>query len=274
VLLRGSNRVSKASLLLVAVLAGGLAGAPVAAADDDGRAGGWRFEVTPYIWLPEIHGDVRIRDRSADFEVGFDDVFDLLGDGDLFGAMGHFEARSGRLALFADVVGTVVDDETDGQIARQDVDVDLDADFVTAEFGAAYRFLARDRFDLEGLAGGRYNYWYSEVTVKGPLQERRRDTSQEFVDPFFGLRGGVRLAEQWSLVARGDVGGFGAGSELAWLALGGVRWDMPWRLGAASLAAFAVYKVYDLDYETGAGGGERALDIQLRGPALGLGFNF
>ena len=98
-----------------------LALAPIAAAEDlsagdQQRHGGWVFEVTPYFWLPETHGTITVRDRSADLDIDFGDVFDLLGDGNLIGGMGHFEARKDRLALFVDSMGVVIDNAADGKI--------------------------------------------------------------------------------------------------------------------------------------------------------------
>jgi hypothetical protein len=190
--------------------------------------------------------------------------------------MAHLEARKDRLAFFLDVVDMNVDEETDGELLRRPVDVDVDLDLLILEFGAAYRFTggAHDRFGLEGLAGGRYHYAFSEIDVRGAERRRRRSTREDFIDPFLGLRGALRLTSTLSLTFRGDVGGFGVASELAWLALGGLRWDTPWRLGAARVALFAGYKVYDLDYDTGAGDDEVELDLQFRGPAVGASFTF
>ena len=73
---------------------------------------------------------------------------------------------------------------------------------------------------------------------------------------------------------RADVGGFGAGSDLAWSVLGAFRYDTPWKLGRADVAVLAGYKVYDVDYSSGTGKHRREFDEQLRGPALGVAFTF
>ncbi len=267
-----------AAVLLTTLLALGPGGACAAATEDgsDQRLCGWQFEATPYFWLPETHGTISVRDLSADVDIGLDDVFDLLGDGDLFGGMGHFEARNDKLALFVDAMGAVVDAEADGKILhdRVGVDVNLDFDMVTVELGAAYRALERGRLTLEGLAGGRYTYVHSGIEANVADRRRSEDGSADFLDPFLGGRGAIRLAEQWSLVCRGDVGGFGLGSELAWTIIGGIRWNTPWNPGAARTSLFAGYKVYDLDYETGRGNRKREFDLQMRGLALGMTFTF
>jgi hypothetical protein len=160
----------------------------VNAADEnsDARHDGWQFEVTPYLWLPETHGTVHIGNLSADLDIGFDDVFDLLGDGDLIGGMGHFEARKGRAAMFVDAWGAVINTDADGKILRDRVDVEADIDFDIAavEFGGAYRLLEHGRFIFEGLFGGRYTYVYSGIKVNAANRRRSEDGSADFFDPF------------------------------------------------------------------------------------------
>src|SRR5688572_5522461 len=51
----------------------------------------WSFRVAPFIWLPEIQGSISTRGATADVDIDIDKLFDLLGDGDLFAAGGHFE---------------------------------------------------------------------------------------------------------------------------------------------------------------------------------------
>jgi len=95
-----------------------------------------------------------------------------------------------------------------------------------------------------------------------------------FVDPFVGGRFAVDFAGAPSLLFRADIGGFGAGSQLAWGLLAGLRYETPWELGPARLRAFGAYEVYDFDYESGSGGSRRAIAEAFSGPALGLGAAF
>src|SRR5262249_10855281 len=112
-------------------------GSALASSDEVRRLDGWWFEFTPYLWLPGADGKVQVRRVSASFHVDYDQVFDLLGDGDLFAAMGHFEAHHGRLSLLVDAVG--VHAKPSGELDRATVDSTLNATFV--EFGPAYRLV-------------------------------------------------------------------------------------------------------------------------------------
>ena len=119
---------------------------------------------------------------------------------------------------------------------------DLAADFATLEFGLGWRvYPGFDAISVDALVGGRW---------------------------------AVHLTDAPSLLCRGDSGGFGAGSQLAWSLLGGFRHETPWSLGPARLNAFAAYKVYDFDDESGSGTSSRSIAEEYRGPALGLGAAF
>lgn len=233
----------------------------------------WRVSFVPYLWITEVHGNVRIGDLSAPIDVGFDRVFDLMGNGDLLGGMGYLEARHDRLILFTDATGSVVRTKQSVPVGK----ADLAADFATLEFGAGWRvYEGFDAISVDALAGGRYNYLYNsiDVTTGSGASGPGRDATVDFVDPFVGGRWAVRFTDALSLVFRGDIGGFGAGSQLAWSLLGGFRYETPWSLGPARVDAFAVYKVYDLDYRSGSGSSRRAIAEEFRGPALGVGAVF
>lgn len=239
----------------------------------DGTGDGWHVSFVPYLWLTAVKGNVRIGDLSAPIDVGFDKVFDLLGNGDLIGGMGYLEGRRDRLILFADATGSVVRTTQNVPIGK----ADLSADFATLEFGLGWRvYEGFDAITVDALAGGRYNYLYNsiDVTTGSGLSGPGRNTTVDFVDPFVGGRFAVHFTDALSLLFRVDIGGFGVGSQLAWGLLAGFRYETPWELGPARLNAFAAYKVYDFDYESGSGGSRRAIAESFSGPALGLGGAF
>jgi hypothetical protein len=276
---RSRAKAGLASLLALAAL---LLAGPVRAGDDppvdaghhgDRDDGGWSVSFVPYLWLTEVHGSIGLGDLSVPIDVGFDQVFDLMGAGDLLGGMGYLEVRRRRLIFFADAVGSVVRVDQKLSLGK----AALAADFATLELGLGYRiYEGFDAISVDALVGGRYNYVYNSVAVE-PASEGegpQRRARVEFVDPFVGGRWAIRLGRALSLLFRGDIGGFGAGSQLAWSLLGGFRYETPWTVGPARLDAFAVYKVYDFDYEAGSGSARRAIAEEFRGPALGLGAVF
>jgi hypothetical protein len=246
--------------------------APGPATDD-----GWSFLAVPYLWLPEIHGSVQIRQLSVPVDVDFSKVFELLGHGDLFAGMGHFEADYDRLALMVDSVGGTIRPSQTG--ARGSTDLTLN--FFWVEFGPAYTLLRvptplHRPITLDGLCGGRFMYFYNSIDFQGNAGrlEVKNIATTSWVDPFVGGRFSVPLADQLELFFRGDIGGFGAGSQLVWNLVGGFQYHLPWHPGGTDTAVYAAYKAFDFDYETGPTNKRVVLDLNLRGPGFGLGFRF
>lgn len=249
------------------------------AADD------WHFMVAPYIWLPEVHGSVDARGASGSFDIDFDEIFDAIGDGDLFSLMGRFEVRHRRFALFVDAVHIWAQaTETRNPVADRRIESKTDMRTTMVQFGPTYRVFempspAGDPLWIEVLAGGRY--WYADTdvdaTVTTRLETRSRSGSVNggWIEPLVGLRWSVPLGiEGLNLNAWGDVGGFGAGSEFTWNAQGIVDYRLPWKLGHADVMLALGYRAIDFDRDTGAGGKKRKLDMNMRGPLLGVGFAF
>ncbi len=50
------------------------------------------------------------------------------------------------------------------------------------------------------------------------------DVSKNWIDPLIGGRYLWRFADGWNIIARGDIGGFGVGSDFSWHALGLIEW--------------------------------------------------
>ena len=73
------------------------------------------------------------------------------------------------------------------------------------------------------------------------------------------------------VVFRGDIGGFGAGSELAWNVLGGFQYILPWEPGGANTSLVAVWKTLSFDYESG---NAVQSNLTFSGPAFGLMVHF
>src|SRR5262249_14605086 len=124
-------------VLVVATLLLGIASR--ARASDDVSDGESRIEVRAafYSWLTAQQGTVTQGGRTVRVDVGLDDVFDLLGNGDALGGAGYFDLydRPTRLGGFVNAVGSVVD--SDAKKGRADFGLDSSLAFV--EWGVTYR---------------------------------------------------------------------------------------------------------------------------------------
>jgi hypothetical protein len=241
--------------------------------------GGWSFTAAPYLWLPEIQGTVTAGRLSAPVNVDFDRLFDLIFDGKLLAGGMHLGAQWKRISLFFDAFGGGA--RPSQQTERGKTNMDLNFAFV--EFGPAYRLLEwpSDKpggrpIQLDALVGGRFMYFFDEITLvgSGGRINESADATTTWVDPFVGGRWNVPLVGDLDLVFRGDIGGFGAGSQLAWNLIGGFQYWLPWTIGHARMNAVAAYKAFDFDYESSSGRRRVDLELDMRGPLLGVMFFF
>jgi hypothetical protein len=221
---------------------------------------GWEFSIAPYLWMFGMDGEVRIRNTSADFDVGFDDIFDNLD----FAAIAHMEARKDKFGLYLDpVYGKVSADGNSGA-----ADVEVETDLLLIDFGALYRVL--DRRTESGRArvvdlsvGGRYFYTDTDIDF-AVLADR--DKSSDFVDLTAGGRYAMDVTDRLGLLIGGDVGGFGIGSssELSW----NVEALAAWSFGRAG-RLWAGYRLLDIDQDDG---GSSGYDLRISGPLVGYEF--
>lgn len=183
-----------AALSLASMLVVPLPGQQSPTTDDDKL----HFELTPYLVLAGMGGDLTVRGRTASFSQSAGDILSKL----QLGFMGR--TRITHKKWFAGVDGVYM-----GLGAANRL-VDAGVDQVIVETSAGYRVAPM----LELLGGARYNSIGAETNFRGPL-ELRLSATKTWWDPFAGGRVIVPLGERSSISARLDVGGFGAGSRIA-----------------------------------------------------------
>lgn len=84
-----------------------------------------------------------------------------------------------------------------------------------------------------------------------------------------GLQYVAPIADKWSLSLRGDVGGFGVGSDFTWQAWAGVR-----RQNTDKFSWYLGYRAISFDYEEGSGLNYQHYDLLQHGPAAGIAISF
>ena len=240
--------------LFLFVLSPGIARAQTgAAASDD-----WEFALTPILWGASVDGIVGFAAQERDFEVSAQDLIESLD----FAVMGNFEARKNRWSFSVDVfyadLGKEVSVENTSVPLPDDLKLDMSMTLVEGDVG----YQVANSLDV--LAGIRQvsasaGLFTDNVTLP------EADTS--FTDPIVGARFRRYLSEKFWVNVRGDVGGFGVGSDFTWF------------VGAA--AGFRVskflsldfgYRIWDFDYESDED--LKKLDLALAGFGGGLTFHF
>ncbi len=142
-----------------------------------------------------------------------------------------------------------------------DKNTDINFRQVLAEAAAFYR-LKEQGVTIDGFGGLRYSSMYIEL---GLPNAKDIDQRKDWLDPFLGLRWGWNFSERWRGRLRGDVGGFGIGSQIAYNAVGVVDFK-PWK----HVSLFGGYRVLFQKYSTGNRGNRFKYDGYMHGPLLGL----
>src|SRR5262249_23486137 len=145
---------------------------------------------------------------------------DILKDLDMIVA-GSLYARYHRWELFADGQYLKLSDTAKLRgFLFQEANVGLKSAFAEAFLG--FRVINCRTANLSLYAGARYNYMSADFHVRGArLQSIRAFGEIDWVDPVIGASGKVHVYKPISFYAKGDIGGFGAASDLAWQVQGG-----------------------------------------------------
>ena len=262
-----------AAFLLILILGGSLAYADEHSSGEAAKSK-WEFEVIPYLWMAGLDGAVTVRGSEAQGSASFSDLSSNLD----FGAQAHVEARKDKWGIFFDV--TYMDFSASGQTTRPPIPGTIEAEVSLTEWlievGGLYQvakwpFGKEKAIYLDVLGGGRYWELDMDLTLSNPDLGRsfNRSGSEDWVDPFVGLRLRADLSENFVLALRGDIGGFGVGSDFSWNASVVLGYKI-----THLLSAWVGYRALSVDYENGSGNDKFVYDVTMHGPMIGVGFSF
>ena len=296
--MRGAPRLG---LTLLVALATVRSAVPCGAADaaDVGAATAtdehkrWAFELATPIWIPGNYGTVTVHDHTAHVDTSPGDTIDLMTSGHAFAGEGYFDFRYDRFFAFADVLGGYFDESVSENVPVKQfprlggvaVDAKMKLKQVMGDFALGYRLGAwavpnrRRPITLGVYAGTRYYWFDTRIRAAASLDAGRRglhraaDVSEtfEWADPMIGVRFEVPLLDCVSLDFRSDVGGFDAGSDIAWNVVGNFKYWVPTTLFSGRPFVAAGYRA--VGFERSEGSGDE-IDLQFRGPVGTLGVLF
>jgi len=230
--------------------------APAQAQSDD-----WEVVLAPYVLFGSLTGDAGIgRAAPAPVDVSFKDLVKNL----RLGAMLHTEVRKGAWGGVFDLAYMKLGSDLSTPLGGV---LDIQVEQLAIE-----AFLSR-RFDLsrgsiDAFAGIRYFDLTLDVELEGIISGAI-DRGDSWVDPVIGSRLIQYVGENWFLMLRGDIGGFGVGSTFSWNVQGGVGYDV-----SRLFSLVAQYKVLSVDFENDAAGTPDFLlyDTLTHGPLIGFVF--
>jgi hypothetical protein len=169
-----------------------------------------------------IRGDVSPFKRGPVIliEKSFGDVLEDLD----FAAFVNVWARKDRFVFSADVMyvdlsGNEVINFVPGLGAT------IDVQGLSATLQAGYRVYEEPQVTFDVLGGVRG--WFISTAVDVSFGGLSRSVKEDFgwVDPVIASRGLFKLTDKVSLMAYGDVGGFGAGPRFTWQVLAAVNYS-------------------------------------------------
>jgi hypothetical protein len=264
----------------------------------------WEFSFTPYGWFIGIDGNATAAGHTANIDKNF---IQIAEESDYLTAlMGYFEARKGRFGVFTDVVWADLGfpgnyqfqgspfSRFPGVKASIKGNAQLDYESTIIQAGAAYELAKWQNGPsytaLDVMASARY--WNEDTNIKlnftgkldvdfkrlGLKVRRSRNfavaggETLEWVDPVGGLRLRHRLASGSDLNLTGGVGGFGAGSDFSWQAVGTYGFDVT--MFGTTMRSVVGYRALSVDYSENGKFGKNGIDWIQHGPLLGAKFSW
>ena len=216
----------------------------------------WDFNLAPlYLWGVSINGEQTVKGNTVDLDSSFGDIFK-----DVNGAFTvHFEGvRQKQWGFLFDFSWVRLNPQQGTPFG----DIDITFNQILAELAGFYRWNF-DAHNLDALGGFRYASMDVDLDFPGPLPSVNQ--GKGWIDPFVGGRWLWEISEKWNLILRGDIGGFGVGSDLTWNLVGLIDFQ-PWKY----VSLFGGYRVLYQDFEDGSGADKFKFDATMHGPVLGL----
>jgi len=199
--------------------------------------------VSPYLWLPGVHGSIAdANGGQIPFSASAGDLLSHF----RIGLMGVIEPRYKRIVMPLDIFWIRLgDDRALPNSPSQGVaNLHMTEFFLTQKLG--YRVIDTERLKIDGLAG--FRYWHFGERASFTNNTLNFTGSQNWVDPLVGGRITGILTPKVEVTIGGDVGGWGAGSQIDYQVFG----LLGYRIKPA-LALEAGYRYLYFDYRRASG---------------------
>jgi hypothetical protein len=236
------------------------------AQEEKNKDEGWNFVIAPYLWAPITTGEVVVNGNGHSFETKPADLISSLN----FAGMLYFEAANPHWSISADLLFVGLGNDVTipyDTIQPGSVDVKL------TSFGVYGMYRVAKWFEIG--VGGRFTSSSTELMGEAyqsddfdlPALDEKSDHS--FFDPLIVYRFTVPIKnEKWHAGLRGDIGGFGVGSNFTYLVYpyGGYQFSHLFELTLG-------FRASGLDFESGSGADLDKLNLNLFGPQIGFLFH-
>jgi hypothetical protein len=232
----------------------------------------WEVRFIAYGWIPGFDGHAGQGANPPKLDISYCDVLDNI---DLIDCMVpvDLEVRYGPVGVFADLFYVKLSD----QVRRDLVSVNLVGKQTILEVGGFYRLdtcplnSQGSSLTVDVLGGARYNRLAGAIGLEAPQQAISISRAREWWDPFVGPRVIWQVTDQFSLRARGDVGGFGIEncSHIVWQINAAAEYDI-----CRNVLIQVGYRLLNTNFETDSGADHFTYNVLMQGPYVALGVKF
>jgi hypothetical protein len=216
----------------------------------------WHFAVSPYLWLPWIHGTIGARGHEASVHVSPGDLLSHF----RFGLMGLVDTRYKRIVVPVDFVWLRLGANNALPLTDEAVNANVkgQAFILTPKIG--YRLVDSEIVKIDALTGFRYWHFGESLRLSTSDTSVKFSSSQNWVDPVVGGRILANLSPKITVSIGGDVGGWNTGSLIDYQ-IGGL---LGYRIKPA-VALQAGYRYLATDYRSGG----TTINVVIAGPLFG-----
>ena len=202
----------------------------------------WHFAISPYLWLPGVHGTIGAKGHEASIHASPGDLLSHF----RFGLMGLVDTRYKRIVMPVDVMWIRLGANNALPLTDEAVNAKVTgSEFIlTPKIG--YRLVDSQIVKIDALTGFRYWYFGESLRLSTSNTSVKFSGSQNWVDPLVGGRVLANLSPKISVSIGGDVGGWNTGSLLDYQ-FGAV---LGYRIKPAVVLQ-AGYRYLSVDYRSG-----------------------
>jgi hypothetical protein len=225
----------------------------------------WSYLVEPYLLFPNMSGTVGLADLpEAEIDADTNEIFGHL----KMGAMLYAEASNDLWAIGSDLIYMEL-----AQGVKSGLVVGS-GELTAKQFAWEVSGLRKVNPWLELGVGGILNSVNSGVDIQMdmavfPAEFKSKEMTKTWFDPMLITRIKSKAGEKFVYQFRGEIGGFGIGSDLAWQmqAVAGYQFSKLFSITGG-------YRIISLDYQSGSGQDYFHYNIDTSGPTVRFAFQF
>jgi hypothetical protein len=229
-----------------------------------GDDGGWHIAVSPYLWLPGVHGTIGAFGKDASFRASAGDLLSHF----KFGLLGAAEARRKRILTTLDLMFMRLGDDKAvpfPNLGESTANLTANLFILTPKVGI--RLIDAKKLKADFLTGIRFWRFSENLQFTPFVPLLNFSKSQNWVDPLVGGRIELGLSRKTVFTLAGDVGGWGTGSQLEYQVVGLLGYKLK-----RNMTLQGGYRYLYFDYERSGPAGA-VLKTAMSGVVLGVTMN-